>query len=180
MKAPSVFPTTPQSTDQAIQIFSGIYGQLVWLVRCEDFGILRLEFGAPHLRVHAPITRQRKSQDGSSLLITSRLAQPEGRWHLFVEAGHWRVEAGGYACARTDELPLEQRAFIFLNGQKLTSVAYAAASGEWLFDFEFGGRLSIKAPPPDPEPDPPSQWILFFEAGGCLYCDESGRLFLGE
>ena len=174
--------STQISADQAIRIFSEVYGQLVWRVRCEDFGILRLDFGAPHLKVHEPSTRTRKSQDGSPLLITRRVALPAGQWHLFVYGGHWRVEANGYACARTDELPLEERAFSHLDGQKLTSVAYDSAGGEWLFDFEFGGRLSIKPAPPDPEPDPDplDQWIFFIESGGSVTCEGSGRLLRSE
>ena len=182
VKAMSAFPTIPQSTDQAIQIFSSVYGQIVWSVRSDEYHVLTLDFGAPHLKVYEPVTRTRKTQDGSPLLITSRVALPEGQWHLFVYDGDWRVEAGGYACARTDESPLDQRAFAYLDGQKLTSVSCVVASGEWLFDFEFGGKLSIKPalPYPEPEPDPPSHWVLFFEAGGCLYCEGDGRLFLGE
>lgn len=172
MKEQSVSTTTKQSANRAIEIFSRIYGQHVWSVRCEDHGVLRLDFGAPHLLIRDPVALPLKSRDARPFI--RRIALPTGHWHMFVEGGLWRVEAGGFACARGDETP-ECRAFAHLDGQKLISVAYTRAADEWQFDFDLGGRLSIKPQPPAPEPL--SQWILFFEAGGCLYCDDGDQIF---
>jgi hypothetical protein len=100
---------------------------------------------------------------------------PAGKWHLFIEFGLWSIAAGGIRCSRVDE-QFDKRAFNQLDGQKLISVAYAPESAEWIFRFDLSGMLSIKDRHLETEQD--AQWMIFFENGDCLYCEDENRIFL--
>ncbi len=151
-------------------------GEYVWFVRCVEYGILRLDFGAPHLSIREPASIAGDSPRVSAAL-QRRLVVPTGKWHLFIEYGLWSVEAGGFRCSRTDD-PCDTKALGQLEGQKLTSVRYVPEAGEWVFDFDLSGKLSIGCPKSSPEGE--SQWILFFEDGTCLAFDDAAHISIEE
>ncbi|MGO9673132.1 MAG: hypothetical protein ACLPSF_03010 [Methylocella sp.] len=160
--------------DQAVEILSSLRGEYVWFVRSGDYGVLRLDFGNPHLTVREPSPTAGKSER-LAIALQRRLVVPAGKWHLFIEFGLWSVEAGGFRCSRLDG-QFDERAFGQLDGQKLISVAYTPESAEWVFRFDLSGVLSVRCRHLDAERY--DQWMLFFENGGCLYCENTNRIFL--
>lgn len=161
-------------TNKAAEMLSAMHGQYVWSVCCDEYGVLRLDFGSPHLSVREPSPTAGKSER-LAIVLQRRLVIPTGEWHLFVEAGLWSVEAGGFGCNRLDE-QFDTRAFDQLDGQKLVSVAYAPASAGWLFTFDLSGTLLIREQ--HLEEDEDTQWTLFFERGGSLSCEAGNQFFL--
>ena len=162
--------------DQTLDILFSLRGKYVWSVRCGEYGVLRLDFGSPHLSVREPSPTTGKSWR-LALALQRRLVIPTGEWHLFVEAGLWSVEAGGVRCSRTDQ-QFDTRAFNQLDGQKLISATYAPASAGWLFTFDLSGTLLIREQ--HLEEDEDTQWTLFFERGGSLSCEAGNQFFLEE
>jgi hypothetical protein len=160
--------------DQAVESLSSLRGKYVWSVRCGEYGVLRLDFGSPHLLVREPSPTAGKSER-LAIVLQRRLVIPTGEWHLFIEAGLWSVEAGGFRCNRLDE-QFDTRAFDQLDGQKLVSVAYAPASAGWLFTFDLSGTLLIQEQ--HLEEDEDTQWTLLFERGGSLSCEAGNQFFL--
>ena len=162
------------SIDQAVEILSSLRDEFVWFVRCGEYGVLRRDFGDPHLSVREPSSTAGKSER-VAIALQRRLVTPAGKWHLFIEYGLWSVEAGGFRCNRADE-QFDARAFNQLDGQKLISVAYAPESAEWVFRFDLSGMLSIRGQQLEAEQD--AQWMLFSENGGCLYCEDKNSIFI--
>ena len=160
--------------DQAVEILSSLRDEFVWFVRCGEYGVLRRDFGDPHLSVREPSSTAGKSER-VAIALQRRLVTPAGKWHLFIEYGLWSVEAGGFRCNRADE-QFDARAFNQLDGQKLISVAYAPESAEWVFRFDLSGMLSIRGQQLEAEQD--AQWMLFSENGGCLYCEDKNSIFI--
>jgi hypothetical protein len=162
------------NVDRTVEMLSAISGQYVWSVRSGEYGVLRLDFGKPHLEVRGPYPSAGKPER-VALALQRRLVIPTGEWHLFIEASLWSIEAGGFRCDRTDE-KFDERAFDQLNGQKLVSAVYAPESSGWLFTFDLSGTLFIRERRLQEEED--TQWVLFFAKGGCLFCEGGNQIFL--
>jgi hypothetical protein len=176
MKAYEMNRESNLNINQAVEFLSSLRGEYVWFVRSDEYGILRLDFGNPHLSIREPNPIANSSKNVADAL-QRRLVIPTGKWHLFVESGLWSIEAGGFHGARTDQ-QIDPKVFGQLEGQKLTSVEYLPDACEWIFKFDLSGTLSIKAPVSEDGGD--SQWVLFFENGGCLSCEGANRISIEE
>ncbi len=163
-------------TNKAAEMLSAMHGQYVWSVRCGEYGVLRLDFGDPHLTVRGPYSTAGKS-GRLALALQRRLVIPTGEWHLFVEGGLWSIEAGGLRCSRTDQ-QFDTRAFDQLDGQKLISADYDPASAGWLFTFDLSATLLIRERRLQEDDD--TQWTLFFKEGGSLSCEAGNQFFLEQ
>ncbi|MDR3461403.1 MAG: hypothetical protein P4L76_03685 [Beijerinckiaceae bacterium] len=162
----------------AIEKLAPMTGQYCWGVMTDTYGVLRIDFGEPHLEFRHPSARQNDPDLSAALerVYSRRFVSAVVQWRLFVWEGFWTIHAPGDMCDRTvaeagdNTVPCLSA----LNGQKLASIAWDAASGEWRFSFDLGGLLAIKREPgaPDTPVDPKvdHSWSVFFEGGGNLTC----------
>lgn len=149
------------TTEQAFETVSCLVGEYVWFSRCIHDGLLRMEFGEPHLTVHGPKKPSPQVSESVMLALHRRIVVPTGRWSLFVEDGLWSVEAGGLSCGRSDlDKKKVETCLGLLDGQKLTSIVVGNRTANLDIHFDLSGRLKVVD---DPETDSNSQWMLFFD-----------------
>jgi hypothetical protein len=138
-------------------------GEHAWGSRLSADAVLRMDFGAPHLRIREPSSRLDVHE-----VFRRRLAIPTGRWHLFVESGAWRVkikdEEGTREDAESQDATRRERVtrcLSRLDGQIVRAIA--RETDAWRFIFDLGGTLTIAdaAEQGGTEAD----WTLFGEDG---------------
>ena len=156
----------------ARDVLAAAIGEYVWGSRVGQDAILRLDFGPPHLQVHEPSAKAAEFSGAARMALGRRVVLPVGRWHLFVESGLWCVAVSGFACDRfaaesNDPEMLGQiaKCISSLDGQKLTAADQVEPSGEWRFEFDLGGALSIRADTLAGADKKDAIWTLFLDDG---------------
>lgn len=123
---------TKLKIEQAIDIIHSMIGEYVWSARCDEYRVLRLDFGMPHLRVREP--QYIPEANAAVQAVLSRiLIIPTGKWHLFVETGCWNVRVGEFEVSRRDADRTTDQCLSYLDGQKLVSVECRPENGDWIF-----------------------------------------------
>ena len=160
---------------QAMSIVSELIGQYTWFVRCAEDGILRLEFGDPHLTIQGPMEPRHDGSEALRRVLSRRVVVPTGQWSLFIEDGLWSVEAGGLICSRADPHKGKTETCLnLLSGQKPTSVAIGKNGVGLSVEFDLLGKLNIFD---DLNGDNPCQWMLYFRNGVIAYINEQQVVF---
>lgn len=121
--------------------FSPLLGTPCWNVRVGHGSFLTLEFGEPHLEIHAPRPPNPSHTPRMQKLFARRRVYVHGEWHLWIYCCDWRVTAHGEPVGDSDSDEDMERAARELDGQALVEVEHDPASGGWSFVFDLGGRL---------------------------------------
>lgn len=147
--------------DEAERFVSDLVGEYAWFVRLGESRILRLEFGEPHLTVHAPQGKTMPRE--TPRLLRRRIVVPSGRRSLFIEDGLWTVEAGGLKCGRDDMDPDKTMPCLeILSGQKVDLVRICRDTKALCMQFDLGGLLKVESHNDFAEN---SSWIMFCADG---------------
>ncbi len=176
-------PTERTEHARAEALLATLVGEHAWGSRVSADAVLRMDFGAPHLRIREPSPRAHEHEGNVRAALERRIAVPTGRWHLFVEAGEWGVRAKTEVCDRIDAESADTtrqrqvtRCLSSLDRQILRETAWIASEGLWRFTFDLGGVLSIAdgVEPGATEAD----WTLFAEDGTILsWCRDHSFAF---
>ena len=162
---------------QALGMLSELIGQYAWFVRCAEDGILRLEFGDPHLTIQGPKEPRYEGSEAVRRALNRRVVVPTGQWSLFVEDGLWNVEADGLTCSRADRDKVRiETCLSVLSGQKPTSIAIGKDGVGLSVEFDLSGKLSILD---ELEGDELCQWMLYSKDGIIAYNGEE-KIFLEQ
>ncbi len=155
------------AASKALERLLEMKGEFVWAVHLSGGNVLRMNFGAPHLKIREPNPNVSGKSQAVIDALGRRMVIPKGIWHLFIYDGEWSVTTKYYACSRSDtdpeklNEPLRQ-----LDGQKLINVIRRNEENDWIFEFDLGGILRIYPSKESGEDwSDEHQWILFHEDG---------------
>ena len=155
--------------DEADRLLSGMVGEYVWLVRCVEDNVLRMEFGEPHLKVDDLRKYRDHAEETVEKFFNRRLVIPTGRWSLFIEDGFWEVEANGSRANRSESSNVNMtRCLNSLSGQQVTAVDIARENFVLSLDFDIRGKVNVSF---TDEPDPGTQWMMFLENSSIIACN---------
>lgn len=146
------------SVDRAESLISQIEGNYVWFVRMGEGRILRMEFGDPHLVMHDI----QGGGPGSVFSQPRRIAEPSGKWSLFIEDGSWSIQAGGLSCCRDDGRETDKACLAALSGQRVEEARISPDTMVAVLKFDLGAVLSIEFGIDFADN---SSWILFSVEG---------------
>ena len=153
---------TPRA--QAAELLLRLKGRLVWSVGCSEYGVLRVNFGKPHLRVHGPYRADPSRSAQVKAALARRVVEPTGDWQLWVDAANWEVAAGLFRASPLAGVPEQKQVLRQLDGQRLLGIRHDQPAARWMFDFDLGGVLTIgPLAPGQADMGQGGQWTLFLE-----------------
>ena len=160
------------SVQDALHRLAELNGEFVWLSSIELGYVLRLEVGDPRLRIEEKLFNAVNAADPTD---RRRIVRPVGRWSLFVGGGHWQIKHGEQEIHRlnatyADSSVSVRRQLTQLDGQKIVDIRWQRDLEEWVFDFDLGASVSIRAAAGETDHLFSEQWLVFSSRGGVLSC----------
>lgn len=157
--------------NQINRSFEPLYGKPCWGVQRGYGSFLTMEFGRPHLQTREPQVALTHLSRRVRASLARRLAIVHGDWHLWIYCCDWVVRHGAKVIGDSSSARRIDRAVVFLNGQKLSSVGFRGQGASTLFRFDLGGELET-----NPFDRKSEQWLLYEPSGMVLVLRADRRL----